>query len=98
MANDDLRKKILPIYRIAVLGAKGVGKTSFINTFVNNSFDPLYEETENDIRKYRRVYDINKNPTEPQYVLFQIEDMYSIPMITLDSPSTTKTLKMIQIL
>lgn len=76
MSSDDLRRKILPIYRIAVLGAQGVGKTSFINTFVNNSFDPLYEETENDIRRYRRSYDINKSPTEPLYIMFQIEDMF----------------------
>jgi GTPase SAR1 family protein len=62
---DDLRKKIVPMFRIAVLGPKGVGKTSVINSFVNNSFEPLYEETENDIRKYRRVYDINRNPLDP---------------------------------
>jgi len=72
---DDLRKKTIPIYRIAVLGAKGVGKTSIIKSFVNNAFDPLYEETDNDIRKYRRVYDINKKPSDPSYVLFQIDDV-----------------------
>jgi GTPase SAR1 family protein len=33
---EDLRKKTIPIYRIAVLGARGVGKTSIINSFVNN--------------------------------------------------------------
>lgn len=61
----DLRKRTLPIYRIAVLGARGVGKTSLINAFVNNSFSKIYEETETDIRRFRRVYDINKKATDP---------------------------------
>ena len=73
--SDDLRKKLLPMFRIAVVGAKGVGKTSLINSFVNNSFEPTYEETENDIRRYRKVYDINKNPSDPQFIIFLIEDM-----------------------
>jgi GTPase SAR1 family protein len=28
---EDLKKKILPIIRIAILGPKGVGKTSIVN-------------------------------------------------------------------
>jgi GTPase SAR1 family protein len=43
---DDLRKKLIPIFRVAVIGAASVGKTSIINSFVNNSFSPIYEETE----------------------------------------------------
>lgn len=67
---DDLRKKVIPIFRIAVLGSAKVGKTSIIKSFVNNSFDTDYEETENDLRKYRKVYDINHNLFDPQYILF----------------------------
>lgn len=73
---EDLRKKMHPVFRIAVLGPKGVGKTSLISSFVNNSFETQYEETENDIRKYRKVYDINRNLEQPQYIIFSIEDMY----------------------
>jgi GTPase SAR1 family protein len=72
---DDLRKQVIPIFRIAVLGPKGVGKTSIIKSFVDNSFDAIYEETESDLRKYRKVYDINHNLLDPQYILFQIEDL-----------------------
>lgn len=67
---NEVRKFTLPIYRIAVLGAKKVGKTSIINSFVNNSFDPIYEETDTDIRKYRRVYDLNRGESTPLYVVF----------------------------
>lgn len=66
---------VLPIYRVAVLGPKEVGKTSIINQFVNNSFDSIYEETENDIRNYKKVHDLNANPKDPLYAVFVIEDM-----------------------
>ena len=62
---DDLRKKLIPIFRIAVLGPSKVGKTSIIKSFVDNSFDTNYEETESDLRKYRKVYDINHNLFDP---------------------------------
>ena len=74
--SDDLRKQVIPIFRIVVLGPKRVGKTSIIKSFVYNAFDSAYEETESDLRKYRKVYDINHNLQDPQYILFQIEDMY----------------------
>lgn len=47
---DPKKKKEIPIYRIAVLGMMGVGKTSIVTQFVNNSFESQYEETCKDIR------------------------------------------------
>ena len=47
---DTKKKKEIPIYRIAVLGMMSVGKTSIVSQFVNNNFEPLYEETCKDIR------------------------------------------------
>ena len=47
-----------------------MGKTSIVNTFVNNCFDPMYDETEEDIRKYYKTHDIDQNPTDPRFVLF----------------------------
>ncbi|KAM3135649.1 hypothetical protein pb186bvf_012320 [Paramecium bursaria] len=73
---DELRKKMIPILKVAIIGPQRVGKTSFVNQFVNNCFEPYYEETENDLRRYKKVYDLNQNPTDPQYVLFQIEDIF----------------------
>lgn len=72
---DELKKKIMPIYRIIVLGAKQVGKTSLINQFVNNSFDAFYESTENDIRRYIKVHDLSRGEGDASYVMFEIEDM-----------------------
>ena len=68
--DNNLRKKTLPIYRIAILGARSVGKTQIINSFVNNCFDPIYEETDTDIRKYRKIFDINRNEKDPQFIIF----------------------------
>ncbi|CAD8051843.1 unnamed protein product [Paramecium primaurelia] len=73
---EALKKKVLPIIRIAVLGPKGVGKTAIVNQFVNNSFEPQYEETDDDIRRYKKVHDLNCSPTDPQYVVFIIEDIF----------------------
>lgn len=67
---DELRKKMIPILKVAIIGPQRVGKTSFVNQFVNNCFETYYEETENDLRRYQKVYDLNQNPTDPQYVLF----------------------------
>jgi GTPase SAR1 family protein len=89
---DELLRKTIPIYRIAVLGSKGVGKTSIVSNFTSNQFDPTYQETENDIRKYLRTYDIARNPIEPHYVMFHIEDMY-ISLNIKDSRSITRTWK-----
>lgn len=72
---EEMKKKIMPIYRVAVLGPKGVGKTAIVNQFVNNTFDLLYEETDNDIRKYKKVHDIAQNARDPQYIVYIIEDM-----------------------
>lgn len=72
---EELLNKTTPIYRIAVLGSNGVGKTSIVNSFVNNTFDTFYEESEADIRRYLRTFDISRKETDPHYVMFQIEDM-----------------------
>jgi len=79
---DELLEKTIPIYRLAVLGAKGVGKTSIVNAFVNNTFDHMYEDTEPDIRRYIRTFDIQRRETNPTYIMFQIEDMYHDEVLT----------------
>jgi len=35
------------------------------------------QETESDLRKYRKAYDINHNLLDPQYVFFSI-DLYKL--------------------
>jgi GTPase SAR1 family protein len=50
MSNDKEKNKPIPTYKIVMLGASTVGKTSMINQFVNNNFDALNEETNDDFR------------------------------------------------
>ena len=69
-------KKFTPIYRIAIMGQKKVGKTSLTTRFVNNYFSYNYEETEDDFRKYRKLVNINDEGGDlPQYILLKIDDM-----------------------
>jgi GTPase SAR1 and related small G proteins len=47
---DKDKNKTIPTYKIVMLGASTVGKTSMVNQFVNNYFDALNEETNDDFR------------------------------------------------
>jgi GTPase SAR1 family protein len=47
--NKD-KNKTIPTYKIVMLGASTVGKSSMVNQFVNNFFDALNEETNDDFR------------------------------------------------
>jgi len=69
MSNDSC-----PIYRIAVLGPKEVGKTSIINRLVNKHFTTIYEPTDGDLRPYNFLLNIN-NSANPIWIMVTIEDM-----------------------
>lgn len=51
-------------FKISLLGATEVGKTSLVNQFVNHYFDKVYEPTDNDIREFRKLINIS-SPEEP---------------------------------
>ena len=42
-----MKGKGIPEFNIAVIGSKGVGKTSFVQRFLNNTFVPQYQPTTN---------------------------------------------------
>ena len=69
----------LGFFRITVLGLGGSGKTSLINSFVNNNCPTVYQET-NDPTLY---YKVMKLPSEDEdakmwfRTLLEIEDTYS---------------------
>ena len=71
----DNKAKRTPIYRIAVLGMSQVGKTSIVNQLVNNFTSILQSETDNDLRMYRKLIDLNHSAEDPQFIVLNIEDM-----------------------
>jgi GTPase SAR1 family protein len=77
---DDEEEKV-SVYRLTVLGAMRVGKTCFINQFVNSSFqrfdfdENAYEATVDDCRQYRRVIDLNaQSPDAAEYCVILLDD------------------------
>lgn len=63
-----------PIFHIAVLGPKEVGKTSIINRLVNNHFTTIYEPTDGDLRPYNVLLNINIK-SNPTWIMLTIVDM-----------------------
>ena len=53
-----MKNKGIPEFNIAVMGSKGVGKTSYIQRFLNNSYVPSYQPTHN-VAEYTKVFDLN---------------------------------------
>lgn len=70
-----MKNKGIPEFNIAVMGAKGVGKTSLVQRFLNNSYSPSYQATSN-ITQYTKVVDLNADKgTDPKIVILHIFDM-----------------------
>jgi|LauGreDrversion4_2_1035121.scaffolds.fasta_scaffold424254_3 GTPase SAR1 family protein len=42
---NEIDYKKIDIFRVAILGSAGVGKTSIISRLINNSFSAIYEPT-----------------------------------------------------
>jgi GTPase SAR1 family protein len=75
--------------RICVLGSSFTGKSALVNRFVNNSFEWVYEPT-NEPNIFRRLINITDDEEHKQYCMMQIEDLFPInhPMLQVgDSES-----------
>jgi GTPase SAR1 family protein len=70
-------KKIIKKFRICVIGASYVGKTSLINRFVSNNFSSYYEPTV-ECQIYRRAYNINEDEPDldPEFFDIELWDMF----------------------
>ena len=60
------------------MGATGVGKTSVINRFINNSFYNEYDPTsESEI--YRKAFNLNENEPNKDSLFFDLEIIDMLP-------------------
>jgi len=90
MQKDKFNK--LPTYKIVLLGACSVGKSCMTNQFVNNYFYMRDEETNDDLREYIKLVNLNKgDPLVPQYCVLKIVDLFGIDHKDLDSSDDKKT-------
>lgn len=89
MQKDKFNK--LPTYKIVLLGACSVGKSCMTNQFVNNYFYMRDEETNDDLREYIKLVNLNKgDPLVPQYCVLKIVDLFGIDHKDLDSSDDKK--------
>ena len=71
---DKSKEKLV---RICVLGSSFSGKSALVNRFVNNSFEWIYEPT-NEPNIFRRLINITDDEEHKQYCMMQIEDLFPI--------------------
>ncbi len=68
-------RKGIPEFNFVILGNKGVGKTSLVQRFMNNTFSTSYLET-NSVRKFTKVLDLKeKKSFDAEIAVLHIYDM-----------------------
>lgn len=71
-----MRRKGIPEFNIAVLGAKDVGKSSLVQRFLNNTFTSAYSPTTK-IELYTKVFDLKEQKqADPQMCILNIYDWW----------------------